>query len=103
MHQLSFEDAMQAQQRGTAQVISNAPRWADLALEAIKAFAARIGRPFTTEDFRQSALVPDPRHPNAWGAVFNAASRRGVIRQVGFTRPSNVKSHASVVMTWEAA
>ncbi len=103
MQQLSFDDALKAQQQGIHQVMSHSLKWSDVALDALKAFAVRIGKPFTTEDFRQSALVPEPHHPNAWGAIFNAAARKGVIRQVGFSRPSNIKSHASVVMTWEAA
>jgi predicted deacylase len=100
---LEYAAAEAARDRGVAKVLGNNGKWSDGAMSALQYFAGACGRAFTTEEFRRAALVDAPAHPNAWGALFNGAAKRGIIRQVGWSRPSNVKSHASVVMTWECA
>ena len=96
-----YAASLEARAAGCQQVLDHNLTWSERALDALRSFAAR-GYVFTTEDFRQSGLIDPPAHSNVWGAFFTNAARKGIIRQVGYGRPSNVRSHASVVMTWEA-
>lgn len=44
----------------------------------------------------------EPGHPNAWGALINAAVRRGLIRQTGRYVPMQAKkSHARATQVYE--
>jgi hypothetical protein len=105
MTQLNIFDyaaAVTAREVAVNQVLGHNAKWSEVAMAALRSFAGRVGRSFTTEDFRVANLVAPPGHPNAWGALFNGAAKKGIIRQVGFARPANVRSHSSVVMTWES-
>lgn len=106
MTQLDIFDhaaAEAARDAGIAQTLGHNVKWSTVAMDSLRVFAARVGRAFTTEDFRVSGLVALPNSSNAWGALFCGAAKKGIIRQVGYTRPANVRSHSSVVMTWECA
>ena len=67
---------------GCAKVIDNTPDdWKEAALAIIKAMASS-GMSFSAEDVRQLAGDP-PNHPNAFGAIFNAAAKTGLIIRIG--------------------
>jgi hypothetical protein len=68
---------------------------------AIAQLAERAGT-FTAEDVRQIAGDP-PSHPNAMGARFMAASRRGLIRRVGFREAQRVTLHGHPIALWVGA
>ena len=74
------------------------PGWPDRALEAMLEAGRRLGR-FTVEDARQLAGVEAPTDQRAWGAVVNRASRRGLIRRVGFAPARS--SNGSPKPVWE--
>lgn len=62
------------------------PWWrsgADLAVESL----AATRRPFSVDDIRAMG-VSEPDHPNRWGGLFGAWSKRGLIRRTGRTVPS---------------
>ena len=74
------------------------PGWPERALAAMLEAGRRLGR-FTVEDARQLAGVEAPTDQRAWGAVVNRASRRGLIRRVGFAPARS--SNGSVKPVWE--
>ena len=74
------------------------PGWPERALEALLAAGRRLGR-FTVEDARELAGVEAPTDQRAWGAVVNRASRRGLIRRVGFAPARS--SNGSPKPVWE--
>lgn len=57
---------------------------------------ATYGKPFGPDDLR-SLLKIQPRHPNAIGAVFLAARRKGIIRRIGRKKNPIVSAHAREV------
>ena len=75
------------------------PWWrsgADSAVETL----ARTRRPFTVDDVRDLG-VNDPDHPNRWGGLFGAHSKRGLIRRTGRTLPSrHPERNGSRVPEW---
>ncbi|OQC36088.1 MAG: hypothetical protein BWX64_02210 [Acidobacteria bacterium ADurb.Bin051] len=74
------------------------PGWPERALAAMLEAGRRLGR-FTVEDARQLAGVEAPTDQRAWGAVVNRASRRGLIRRVGFAPARS--SNGSPKPVWE--
>lgn len=71
---------------------------------ALVAELARGGEPFTSADVRRIAKergLGAPGHPNAWGAVMTAASRRGLIEKTGRHVKSDVAGrHSARVAEW---
>jgi hypothetical protein len=64
--------------------------WRDM-VDSIIQDLAFGGRPFTIDDVREVSDrmgLPDPKHPNAWGARIGGAARRGLISRTGDVRPS---------------
>ncbi|WP_130841600.1 hypothetical protein [Corynebacterium neomassiliense] len=61
------------------------------------------GHPFTADDVR--TLIPDgvePAHPNAWGAIFNAHRRAGLITATGRVHnSSHPKRNAGTQRLWQ--
>lgn len=55
---------------------------------------------FTAEDVRDLAGDP-PDHPNAHGARFSAAARRGLIRKVGYRLASRASLHRHPLALWQ--
>ena len=66
----------------------------------------RRGLPFTGDDVRERAAargIPEPHHPNAYGAAMTAAARKGRIQKTGRYVKSSIPSrHAAVVAEWVA-
>ena len=86
---------------GTKRVSTNNEDWLDAAVSLLRSFAARTDA-FTNGDFRNWAKgLPEPAHPNAWGALFNRAARRGIIRKTGRFLTNGVPSaRARLVAEW---
>lgn len=62
---------------------------------------AHKGLPFSAEDVR--AYAGEPTHPNAVGARFNAAARRGWIVKAGTVKASRSERHANEMRLWIGA
>lgn len=97
-----FAEASARKERGMAQVDANADDWwkscADTALKQL----AATGRVFEAYDLVLMG-VPEPHHPNAWGARMNAAAKRGVIRNVGAGPSKRPTVARSLVRYWQGA
>ncbi len=75
--------------------------WKDAALAIIKAMASS-GMTFHAEDVR--GLVGDPpNHPNAFGAVFNAAAKTGLIIRIGDVMAKRDNAHARRISLYKGA
>lgn len=61
------------------------------------------GRRFTADDVRDEAAakgIPNPHHPNAWGALFTQLSVRGEIERVDYCESKRERSRARIVSVW---
>ncbi len=94
----------QARNNGTAAVTQSDPAFHAWAVETIGKLA-RAQATFTADDLereRQSVGMRAPNHPNAVGAAFNAASRKGLISGTGtYIRSTTTSAHARRVQVWE--
>jgi hypothetical protein len=70
------------------------------AIDQAIAHFARTDRPFSANDVRPH--LPQVRRP-AIGARFNAASRRGLIRPIGYTPSSDPGTHGHPIRLWIGA
>lgn len=87
---------------GIELVTSNNLSWMDQALAILSTVSFREVE-FTSEDVRNACLsagLPPPLHHNAWGALFNQASRRGIINRVGFRKNKIPSAHSRLVAIW---
>lgn len=80
------------------------PEWrarVDQAIGALATARDEHGEPlrFTAEDVRAIAGDP-PGHPNAMGARFNAAARRGQIRKVAYRLATRPSLHCHPISVW---
>lgn len=94
-------EARNLRDTGTASVIAHAGGFMDKALSEI---AALPSGEYRGENIRAHCLCRGiaPNHPNAWGALILAASRRGLLRPTGrFVSAASKKSHASVQQVYE--
>lgn len=82
---------------GMDAVAAAEPRWMDRALAWIEHLpgGARLDADMLTGD------IGRPDHENATGSAFGLASRRGLIRPVGFVQPSRPQRHAGRALEWE--
>jgi hypothetical protein len=89
-------------EKGCSKVMDNTPDdWKDAALAIIKAMASS-GMTFHAEDVR--GLVGDPpNHPNAFGAVFNAAAKTGLIIRIGDVMAKRDNAHARRISLYKGA
>lgn len=90
--------------RVSANANAHAEDWTDEAEAALRRFvlAKSIGDRFTADDARESAevlSVAEPHDKRAWGAVFKALARAGMIERVGFA-PSRYR-HAAPTVEWQ--
>jgi hypothetical protein len=72
--------------------------WKDRWDRAIAALA-RTGEEFTADDVRRIA-GPPLDHPNAAGARFHAAARRGLIERTGYRKSARQILHAHPIAVW---
>jgi hypothetical protein len=89
---------------GQQLVLENAGTWTDQAMYLLERFLKKTSVEFTMDDFRSYASnvgLNEPHHPNAWGALFNHASSRNLIRFSGnvweSTRP---EAHKRLIRGW---
>ena len=71
--------------------------WAAIADEAAK------GEPFTIYEAARRHSVPEPDHPNRWGALTSAMRRDEAITPVGFAIGSRRTVAKSAVRLWVGA
>ncbi len=95
-----------ARDAGMALAVNNAeancPGWTTTALNWICEYA-KTHSTFISEDCTEAAMaagVPAPTNPKAWGAPFQMAARRGVIRRDGFG--VSKRRHLSPTPLWKA-
>lgn len=72
--------------------------WRAVAVQAVTHLAA-IGEPFDAFDVTELG-VPEPDHPNRWGALFRAMSTAGVITQYGFHESRRPSRAGGVCRLW---
>lgn len=61
---------------------------------------AESGVEFDAFDLTQLG-VPDPDHPNRWGALFGAAKATGLIEPVGYRQSRRPGRHGGVCRVWK--
>lgn len=88
---------------GMALAESNAaPEWRERARQTVDALAA-LGVPFTADDVIEVVGLPDTGSPNAVGALFAGAARRGAIVRAGDAQATRRARHAGRVTVWVGA
>jgi hypothetical protein len=86
--------------RDEALSLVDEPPYSDRALLIIPQMK---GRRVTGEDIRLTVerIIGQPHHHNSWGAIINAAVRRGLLIKTGdYTQMKTKKSHARVTPTY---
>jgi hypothetical protein len=106
--ELGRQGARDGMRRAAAHADAVLPHWSDRALALLAQFVRESrGREFITPDFRRYAVdlgFDSPPEPRAWGAVVNAAARRGLIVKTGRMRPYGDRtSHTNPKQCWRAA
>jgi len=76
--------------------------WIRTAMQAVGAMA-NTGREFQAFDLVQTYGVPEPDHPNRWGALLTRAAREGVIVSVGAAPSRRPSTARSLTRTWRGA
>lgn len=74
------------------------PAWKAMADQEIIRLA-RLGIHFNAQDVTDAVGLP--ARPNAVGARFSAASRRGIIVPVGYAQSTRPDRHASRMLVWQ--
>lgn len=78
-------------------------RWATAAMEAIHILRA-VHETFTADDLYQVVGAPEHGSPNAIGAVFCHARKKGYIKATGrFVPATRASSHGRILREWTAA
>lgn len=76
-----------------------APAWADQCRAAVE-LAVRAGLTFQAADLVTHYGLPEPTHPNQWGAAFSTFAHEGLITKA-FASPSRRTTVAgSLVWNW---
>lgn len=79
---------------------STDPWWRACAMQAVEAEAAS-GRVFQSYDLvLRYGLAEPPSGPNAWGSLFGAAAKAGLIQAVGYAPSARPTTAKSAVRTW---
>lgn len=105
--QLELElESRQRRDDGIAAVSEADPEWIEDILEVIAILATYPNRPITSDDVREVALdagIPEPHHPNAWGAAMRTAALRGIIEPTDRTvKSSRPAAHRRRLVVWRA-
>lgn len=102
---MSIEQGRQARDIGVAAVdaagFAAHRTWRPKAKEALSELI-ESGEPFTADDLR-ARVDEKPHHPNAIGALFNGAARRGLIRKIGYQQSTVKSRQAGLQALWVAA
>lgn len=81
-------------------VLDNADDWWRDAAERALLWWAESGVPFDAFDLTEIG-VPDPDHPNRWGALFQGAVQSGLIVPVGYRQSRRPTRHGGVCRVWK--
>ena len=104
MRQLTLTDGLERKEAGQALVMDNQREHWKRCVSMVISDLARVGVTFTGDNVRQVAAaknVPEPHHPNAWGAAISAAAKAKRIRKTGRYLPSAIASrHGAMVAEW---
>ena len=98
-----YAAAVRLRDEGMARVSAKDVTWMDRAIGMIGLL--EIGREMTGEEIRVQLHewgLEKPHSPNAWGALMNAAIRRGHLTMVGIGRMKIPKSHARMTPIYRA-
>lgn len=88
----SIAESRAARDQSLAQVSDNNETWGDRVLHRVSRLPA--GWVGTGEDIRRM-ILDSPGHPNAWGAIINAAVKRGYLVKTGqYLQMKSKSSHA---------
>jgi len=82
----------------TAAVLEPEIPWKDQALGKIEDLA-KSGMTFTADTLRERGL-PEPRHHNQWGGLFQAAKKRGLIKKADFASSPRKSRHGGHLYAW---
>ncbi len=85
-----------------SQALDNADWWWRDCADRALTHCCESGREFTADDLRELG-VPEPDHPNRWGALFAGAHARGVIEPVRFSTSSRRARHGGTYRVWRGA
>lgn len=109
---LSFVTGRDLAQAGMQMALDHADDvregWSDEAYNALRMYlSAHPGREFMAEDVREYAYnvlaVPYPPHCRAWGGIFAAAAREGLIVRVSIGPVKTASSHMANASRWREA
>lgn len=76
--------------------------WLHTALQAVRAIA-KTDQKFQAFDLVETYGVPEPDHPNRWGALLTRAARNGWIVAVGAAPSRRPTTARSLTKTWRGA
>jgi len=76
--------------------------WLSTAMQAVRVMA-RTGWEFQAYDLAETFQVPEPDHPNRWGALLTCAARDGLIVPVGAAPSRRPATARSLTRTWRGA
>lgn len=82
----------------TAAVLEPEVDWKSGALDVIEDLA-KTGMAFTADTVRARGIA-EPRHPNQWGGLFQAASKRGLIAKADFSSSRRKSRHGGFLHAW---
>jgi len=101
---LDLFTGLERKDRGIALVVAHNPDWAQWVRRIILSLS-KARDTFTVEDVRKEAKaigVPEPKHPNAWGAALSSAAGADHIEACGYRKNAIPSAHARVVRVWKA-
>lgn len=106
--EIDFSPAENGKQAGMLLAEDNANRkisgWSNSAMSYLVGFLSMRGNePFLAEDVREYAKahgLEDAPSQRAWGGVMTRASRKGIIRSVGFGLTTNPAAHRTPATRW---
>jgi hypothetical protein len=94
-HQFDLTEALKAQDQGVALVAKNNAEFLDVARKTARQIAAKHGV-VTADDVREVCPM-QPRHSNAWGALFR---ERGWRHTGEFRKSRLVQGHGNLQRVW---
>jgi hypothetical protein len=106
MAEINPQRGEKLKQDGIDKVLANNEKWRSDVSYIITQFIKK-GKPFTAVDVRAAAVrcgLPEPSHPNAWGAQVNNFARKKLIVKTGVYLKSKMDTrHSGLVAEWVAA
>lgn len=84
--------------QGIAQVDSHTPEAWKTSMDTAISTYAKTGRTFTAEDVRE--IAGEPPTPNAMGARFLQAMKRGIISKVGYRSAHRSSAHGRAIAVY---